>query len=221
MQVVVADDDLLVRRGVVAVVNAIDGAEVVAEAGSLDELLAAVDDHKPDVVVTDIRMPPTHSDEGIQATRHLRVSHPDCGVVVLSQHADPVYVTAVFEDGNDGLAYLLKENVAELEVLGRAIDAVAGGGSAVDPDVVSALVSGRQVGAAGSGGVDQLTPRETDVLQLIAEGLNNSAIAERLVLSDRAVSKHINAIFAKLHLGEEPDAHRRVRAVLIWLAAGP
>jgi DNA-binding NarL/FixJ family response regulator len=230
LRVVVADDDLLVRRGIVSVLAAIDqgrGAatvtatgpvEVVAEAGSLDELLAAVDHHEPDVVVTDIRMPPSHTDEGIQAAGKIRARLPSCGVVVLSQHADPAYVTSVFEAGSDGVAYLLKENVGDISTLARAIIAVADGGSAVDPQVVSALVAGRPA-KPDTPSIENLTPRETDVLRLIAEGLNNSAIAEQLVLSDRAVAKHINSIFSKLHLGEEPDAHRRVRAVLIWLAA--
>ena len=225
LRVVVADDDLLVRHGVKAVLDVIDRTTVVAEAGSLDELLAAVASHQPDVVVTDIRMPPTLTDEGIQATRAIRRDHPDCGVVVLSQHAEPEFVAAVFEAGNDGVAYLLKENVGDIAVLTQAVTAVADGGSAVDPAVVAALVAARS-GPSSNGSdspaanaVDQLTPRETDVLSLIAEGLNNGAIAERLVLSDRAVAKHINSIFSKLNLGEEPEAHRRVRAVLIWLAA--
>ncbi len=222
LRVVVADDDLLVRRGVVSVLGVIDNTEVVAEAGSLDELLAAVDQHKPDVVVTDIRMPPTLTNEGIQATRSIRAGYPDCGVVVLSQHAEPEFVSAVFEAGNDGVAYLLKENVGDIATLTQAVTAVASGGSAVDPAVVSALVAIKAdsaQGASSPSAVDHLTPRETDVIGLIAEGLNNTAIAEKLVLSDRAVAKHINSIFSKLNLGEEPDAHRRVRAVLIWLAA--
>ena len=217
IRIVVADDDLLVRRGVVSVLAVIDGTEVVAEVGSLPDLLAAVDEHRPDVVVTDIRMPPTLTDEGIQAARAIRAEHPGCGVVVLSQHAEPEFVASVFEHGNDGVAYLLKENVGDIATLTQAVTSVAQGGSAVDPAVVSALVAGKS--SSPSSSLDHLTPRETEVLSLIAEGLNNGAIAERLVLSDRAVAKHINNIFAKLNLGEEPSAHRRVRAVLIWLAA--
>ncbi|MGH1506290.1 MAG: response regulator transcription factor, partial [Acidimicrobiales bacterium] len=130
-------------------------------------------------------------------------------------HAEPDFVLSVFEDGNEGVAYLLKEHVGDRAELARAVEAVATGGSAVDPDVVSVLVDSR---SGRSQGVDGLTPRETEVLALIAEGWNNAAIAERLVLSDRAVAKHINSIFSKLHLGEEPEVHRRVRAVLAWLS---
>jgi len=218
IRVVVADDDLLVRRGVVAVLGTLDGVEVVAEAGSLPELLEVTADVVPDVVVTDIRMPPTNTNEGIEATRIIRSEWPEIGVVVLSQYADSEHVLAAFEAGNSGVAYLLKENVAEIDTLRTAIVSVNSGGSAVDPAVVSVLVDSRRAQRAGIPG---LTPREQEVLAHIAEGLNNSAIAERLVLSDRAVGKHINAIFSKLNLGEEPDSHRRVRAVLMWLSSLP
>lgn len=215
LRIVVADDDLLVRRGVVAVLGLIDGVEVVAEAGDLPALQAVVEAERPDVVVTDVRMPPTGTDEGVRAARSILAERPGCGVVVLSQFAEPEHVLAVFESGNDRLAYLLKENVGDVASLERAVRAVAAGGSHVDPAIVSVLVgAGRSSGSA----IDRLTPREHEVLSLIAEGLNNAAIGERLVLSDRAVAKHINNIFAKLHLAEEPDAHRRVRAVLLWLA---
>jgi DNA-binding NarL/FixJ family response regulator len=216
LQVVVADDDLLVRRGVVSVLDVVDDVEVVGEAGSYDELLTVVTERRPDVVVTDVRMPPTHTDEGVRAAAAIRDRYPECGVVVLSQHADPAYVSTVFEAGTDRIAYLLKENVGDIETLASAVAAVAAGRSAVDPQVVSALVADRSATNSGPS-IDQLTRRETEVLQLIAQGLNNSAIAEQLVLSDRAVAKHINSIFSKFHLGEERESHRRVRAVLIWL----
>lgn len=216
IRLVVADDDLLVRAGIVAVLGTIDGLDVVGEAATLPELEAVVLDVAPDVVVTDIRMPPTLTDEGVRAARWLRGLVPPVGVVVLSQHAEPEFVLAVFENGNEGIAYLLKENVGDRDELARAVKAVAAGGSSVDPQIVSVLVESRH---ARQRGVEGLTQREGEVLALIAEGWNNAAIGERLVLSDRAVAKHINSIFAKLHLGEEPEVHRRVRAVLAWLAA--
>lgn len=215
-RVVVAEDDVLLRAGVTTLLRTVEHVEVVGEAGSLVELMTIVESLEPDVVVTDVRMPPDQSDEGIEAARRIRAAWPSTGVVVLSQHAEPEYVLSVFEAGNDGLGYLLKENVSSRETLLHAVDTVAAGGSVVDPSLVSVLVEARTNKASG---LDALTPRETDVLALIAEGLNNAAIAKRLSLGDRAVSKHINSIFSKLGLGAEPDAHRRVRAVLMWLAA--
>ncbi len=216
IRVVVAEDDVLLRSGVTALLRTVDGVEVVGEAGSLDELLGVVEDQHPDVVVTDVRMPPNQHDEGIEAARRIRAAWPETGVVVLSQHAEPDYVLSVFEAGNERLGYLLKENVSSRETLSAAVRTVATGGSVVDPALVSVLVSAR---SAKRTGLDALTPRESDVLSLIAEGLNNAAIAQRLSLGERAVSKHINSIFSKLGLSSEPDAHRRVRAVLLWLAA--
>ncbi len=219
-RVVVADDDLLVRAGVVAVLESLEGISVVAEAGSLPELFVAVEETAPDVVITDMRMPPTLTDEGVQAVRWLRNrtsgGAAPIGVVVLSQHADPEFVSSVFEHGTEGVAYLLKENVGDRAVLLRAVEAVATNGSSVDPAVVSVLVESRTTQPST---IDMLTPREREVLSLIAEGWNNAAIGQRLVLSERAVAKHINSIFSKLQLGEEPEAHRRVRAVLAWLGA--
>ena len=216
IRVVVAEDDVLLRSGVTALLRTVDGVEVVGEAGSLDELLGVVEDQHPDVVVTDVRMPPNQHDEGIEAARRIRAAWPETGVVVLSQHAEPDYVLSVFEAGNERRGYLLKENVSSREALSAAVRTVATGGSVVDPALVSVLVSAR---SAKRTGLDALTPRESDVLSLIAEGLNNAAIAQRLSLGERAVSKHINSIFSKLGLSSEPDAHRRVRAVLLWLAA--
>ncbi len=212
----VAEDDTLLRGGLVALLNTIDHIEVVGEADSLPALITLVNDARPDVVVTDVRMPPTQTDEGVEATRHIRANHPGTGVVVLSQHAEPEYVLRVLEAGNDGIGYLLKENVASLQTLQSAVEAVARMETAVDPALVSVLVSARTTKRAG---LDGLTPREREVLSLIAEGLNNSAIADQLSLGERAVSKHINSIFSKLGLGDEPDAHRRVRAVLLWLSS--
>lgn len=215
LRVVVADDVLLMRQGVVRVLEAIPGVEVVAECDDADQLLAAVEDHAPDVVLTDIAMPPTHTDEGIRAAIRIRAERPEIGVVVLSQYAEPDYVLDLFDGGSDHLGYLLKERIGDPDELARAVDAVAGGGSVVDPKIVEILVSAR---ADATSAVDRLTPRETEVLSVMAEGLNNAAIAERLVLSDRAVAKHINAIFSKLDLGADDDSHRRVKAVLTWLS---
>ncbi len=216
MRVVLADDSLLIRQGVRALLEDIDEVEVVAECGTADELLDAVTDLEPDVVVTDIRMPPTHTDEGIRAALEIRSRASDVGVVVLSQYSEPEYVLMLFEDGSDGLGYLLKQRIGEVDQLERAVRAVAAGGSSVDPEIIDVLVTGR---AKADGPVSRLTPRETEVLAAIAEGLNNSAIAERLVLSDKAVGKHINSIFSKLDLGHSDDVHRRVKAVLLWLSA--
>ncbi|MFN3219999.1 MAG: response regulator [Acidimicrobiales bacterium] len=215
MRVVLADDSLLIRQGVRALLDEIADIDVVAECGTYDELLDAVTDHEPDVVVTDIRMPPTHGDEGIRAALAIRAASPEVGVVVLSQFSEPEYVLMLFEHGSDGLGYLLKERVGNIDELERAIRAVASGGSSVDPEIIDVLVRGR---SGGGGVLDRLTPRETEVLAAIAEGLNNAAIAERLVLSDKAVGKHINSIFSKLDLGAADDVHRRVKAVLLWLS---
>lgn len=214
LRVVLADDHPLIRQGVAAVLGVIDDVELVAEAEDLDSLLAAVDQHRPDVLVTDIRMPPTGTDEGITAAKQVRTVHPDVGVVVLSQFAEPEYVLQLFEHGSERLGYLLKDKVkpAELE---RAVRSVASGGSAVDGAIVDVLVRAR---GQKPSAIDALTPREREVLGCIAEGLNNAAVAERLVLSEKAVAKHINSIFSKLGLGEEPQSHRRVKAVLLWLS---
>jgi len=214
LRVVLADDSLLIRQGVAAVLASLEGVDVVAECADVESLMAAVASHLPDVVITDIRMPPTHTDEGIRASIDIRREHPDIGVVVLSQFAEPSLVLALFEYGSDGLGYLLKERVNPGD-LHRAIRAVVDGGSVVDPKIVEVLVDARTRRASP---IDQLTPRETEVLSLIAEGLNNASVAETLVLSPKAVAKHINSIFSKLGLGEEVTAHRRVKAVLLWLA---
>jgi len=214
LRVVLADDHALIREGIVAVLGAIPDVELVAQCEDFDQLLAAVAEHEPDVVVTDIRMPPTGTDEGIQAAIAIRLSHPKTGVVVLSQFAEPEYVLQLFESGSAGLGYLLKDKVTPDE-LQRAITSVAAGDSAVDGSIVEVLVSARGRRASP---IDMLTPRETEVLGCIAEGLNNAAVADKLVLSEKAVAKHINSIFSKLDLGFEEQSHRRVKAVLLWLA---
>jgi len=216
VRVIVAEDSLLLRQGIETVLGAEPDIEIVASCADYDTLMAAVEADPPDVVLTDIRMPPSGTDEGIRAATALRASHPDIGVVVLSQYAEPAYALHLFEDGSEGRAYLLKERVAQPEHLVGAIREVADGGSVVDPKVVDMLVSGRR--RASSSLVSRLTPREREVLAEIATGKNNAAIAAALVLSERAVGKHINALFAKLGLAEEVDAHRRVKAVLLYLA---
>ncbi len=214
LRVVLADDNLLIRQGVAALLTNIDGVNLVAECADVEELRSAVGVHTPDVVISDIRMPPTHTDEGITAALEIRRERSGTGVVVLSQYSDPAFVLALFEHGSDGLGYLLKERVSPDE-LERAVRAVASGGSVVDPRIVEVLVEGR---TRRPSAVDELTPREREVLALIAEGFNNTAVADQLVLSQRAVAKHINSIFSKLGLSEEETAHRRVKAVLMWLA---
>lgn len=216
VKVVVAEDSLLVREGIVRLLSKNDDVEVCALAVDLPQLLAAVDDTRPDVVLTDIRMPPTGTDEGIRAAAELRERHPDVGVVVLSQYVEPGYALSLFDGGSQGRAYLLKERVSEGSQLIDAIRAVAGGGSVVDPKVVETLVHARS--RARSSPLEHLTPRELEVLSEIAQGKNNAAVAESLVLSERAVEKHINSLFSKLGLSEETSVHRRVKAVLLYLA---
>ena len=214
MRVVLADDHALIRQGIAAVLGSIPDVELVGEARDFDELMVAVGKLRPDVVVTDVRMPPTGTDEGIRAALAIRESDPDIGVVVLSQFAEPEYVLKVFESGSAGLGYLLKDKVGPVE-LARAINSVAQGESAVDASIVDVLVRAR---SGSQSPIDQLTPRESEVLSCIAEGLNNAAVAEKLVLSEKAVAKHINSIFSKLDLSFEEQSHRRVKAVLLWLS---
>ena len=178
---------------------------------------ALAEEAKPDVVLTDIRMPPTGTDEGVRAAAALRVSQPMVGVVVLSQFASPSYALALLEGGSEGRAYLLKDRIADVDDLLDAVRAVAAGGSVIDPKVVEELVAAR---SKGKSPLDHLTPREGQIMAEMATGKSNAAIAAALVLSERAVEKHINSIFSKLHLAEEPDVNRRVKAVLLYLAAG-
>lgn len=216
LRVVLAEDNYLVREGVARLLAGEADLEVAATCEDLDGLLAAVAADPPDVVVTDIRMPPTGSDEGVRAANALRRSHPEVGVVVLSQYVEPGYALALLEDGSEGRAYLLKERVSDVGQLRHAIGEVARGGSVIDPKVVEALVEAR-TRSRGSA-LRFLTPRESEVLAEMAQGRNNAGIAAALGLSERAVEKHINSVFAKLALSEEPDSHRRVKAVLLYLA---
>lgn len=217
IRVLVAEDNYLLREGMTRLLSTSEEIDVVGACGELGELLALVDEHVPDVVITDIRMPPTGTDEGIRAATELRRSHPEIGVLVLSQYASPAYALALFEDGSDRRAYLLKDRVSELDELVVAIRAVADGGSVVDPKVVEELVRARS--SRASSPLKHLTTREREVLAELATGKSNSAIAAALFLSERAVEKHSNSIFSKLGLNEEPDVNRRVKAVLVHLAA--
>jgi DNA-binding NarL/FixJ family response regulator len=216
IRVVLADDDYLIREGVRRLLELQADLETVAVCSDLDSLLVAVAEEKPDVVVTDIRMPPSRLDEGIQAAQLLRESHPDTGVVVLSQHADASYAIELFEKGSAGRAYLLKERLDDIEQLAGAIRTVAAGGSVIDPAVVEGLVSARL--GSGSSPLDELTPRERDVLREVAEGKNNAAVAATLFITERSVEKVIHSIFAKLNLSYEENVNRRVKAVLLYLS---
>jgi DNA-binding NarL/FixJ family response regulator len=216
VRVVVAEDSLLVREGLATLLRAQPDLELVGLCEDYDSLMAAVESEKPDVVLTDIRMPPTGTDEGIRAASELRQSHPSMGVVVLSQFAEPAYALQLLDGGSEGRAYLLKERVSQPEQLLGAIHDVAAGGSVVDPKVVEVLVG---AGARKKESpLDRLTPRELEVLSEIAQGKNNAAVASSLVLSERAVEKHINSLFSKLGLTDEPEVHRRVKAVLLYLS---
>jgi len=214
-RVVIADDALLLRQGVTAVLATLEGVEVVAEADDYESLMTQVDEHRPHLVITDVRMPPSHTNEGIRAAREIRSQHPDTGVIVLSQYLDADYVIELLEDGTEGLAYLLKENVADRRQLANAIDAVCSGSSSIDAAAIEVFVQAR---SRRPSPFDDLTEREREVLALVAEGLRNSAVASRLHLSEKSVEKHINSIFSKLHLGDESESNRRVRSVLLWLA---
>jgi len=213
IRVALAEDNVLLREGVSRLVSANEEFELVGTAPDLPLLLALVREQQPDVVVTDIRMPPTGTNEGIQAAAWLRENHPEVGVVVLSQYTAPAYAMALLEH-----AYLLKERVASVDELARAIRAVAQGGSVIDPLVVDELVRSRS--GQQQPGMASLTPRESEILAEMAQGKSNAAIAAALSVSERAVEKHTNSIFAKLGLSEEKDLNRRVKAVLLFLAEG-
>jgi DNA-binding NarL/FixJ family response regulator len=217
LRVIIAEDSMLVREGIQLVLDRQPDIEVVAACPDLPGLLEAVDQNDPDVVLTDVRMPPTSTDEGVQAAARFRDSHPRLGVVVLSQYAEPGYANALLEGGSAGRAYLLKERISEPDQLAAAVRTVAQGGSVIDPAVVEVLVSASRRAPASP--IDSLTARELQVLDQIAQGKSNAAVAGSLYLSERAVEKHINALFAKLGLGPEPDINRRVKAVLMHLSA--
>jgi DNA-binding NarL/FixJ family response regulator len=216
IRLVLAEDHYLVREGLRSLLADEPGFEVAAVCGDLDALLAAVDVERPDVVVTDIRMPPSETDEGIQAARRLRESDPEVGVVVLSQHADPGYLLSLLDGGGARRAYLLKERLTDPEQLVGAIRAVAAGGSMIDAKVVETLVA--QNARGDESPLSELTPREGDVLRGMAEGKNNAAIAKALVLTERSVEKVIHSIFLKLGLRWETEVHKRVKAVVLYLA---
>jgi DNA-binding NarL/FixJ family response regulator len=218
VRVVLAEDSYLMRQGVSRLLESDPEVRLVATGADLDSLLSAVEEHSPDVVVTDIRMPPANTDEGIQAAEAFRDSHPELGVVVLSQYDEPEYALKLLARGAAGRAYLLKDRLFDAGDLLHAIREVAGGRSVIDPQVVEGLVASRT--RFETSPLRQLSSRETDVLFRMAEGKNNEAIANTLHLSVGVIEKHINAIFSKLGLGEEPDVHRRVKAVLIYLSNG-
>jgi DNA-binding NarL/FixJ family response regulator len=216
IRLILAEDDYLVREGVRHLLETRPELEVAAVCDDLPSLLAAVDEERPDVVVTDIRMPPGNTDEGIQAAERLRQTHPELGVVALSQYANPSYVLAFLEDGSARRAYLLKERVKDLDQLVEAISTVADGGSVIDPKVVEAMVAENARGVESP--LNALTKRERDVLREMAEGKNNAAIAEALFLTERSVEKVIHSIFLKLGLTWEAAVHKRVKAVILFLA---
>jgi DNA-binding NarL/FixJ family response regulator len=218
LRVVFAEDDYLVREGTAALLAEVEDLDIVATVVDLDTLLGAVEKHRPDVVLTDIRMPPTHSTEGIDAAKRIRAEHPETGVVVLSQFVEDEYAYDLLKDGAEGLGYLLKERVADVGEVVRALRDVANGGSVLDPKVVEGLVARKD--RLASSPLAQLTDREREVLEQMAQGRNNAAIAKALFLTERAVEKHINSLFHKLGLSEEPDVHRRVMAVLTFLREG-
>ncbi len=219
LRVVIAEDNYLVREGTRRLLEDDGGIDVAAAVGTADELLDAVRRLRPDVVITDIRMPPGHHMEGIAAAHAIRAANPGTGVVVLSQHADDAYAFELFKNGTGGLAYLLKDRIGDLDELRAALTAVASGGSSIDPAVVEALVSSRT--RLADSALRWLTPRELDVLREMARGRANPGIAAALVLSESAVEKHVSSIFAKLGLGPEPTQDRRVTAVLTFLRDSP
>lgn len=217
LRVAFAEDNFLVRQGTSALLNELDEIELVAVVADPVALLAAVEEHRPDAVLTDIAMPPTFTTEGIDAARRIRAEHPGTGVVVLSQYVEQDYAMELLKDGVAGLGYLLKERVSEIDALLRALDEVSRGGSALDPKVVEGLLT-RQSNSANAPLLG-LTDREREVLAAMAAGLSNAAIARTLYMSERAVEKHITSVFQKLRLSDEGDLNRRVSAVLAYLQA--
>jgi DNA-binding NarL/FixJ family response regulator len=214
MRVVVADDSMLLREGVVRILGEA-GFEVVGQARTAGELLVHVGNYRPDVAVVDIRMPPTYTDEGLRAAQQIRARHPGVGVLVLSQYVEPGYALELLADSAEGVGYLLKERVSNISDFAAAVKRVADGGSALDPAVVSQIVGRRRQHDP----LAELTPREREVLELMAEGRSNQGIAERLVITERAVEKHVTSIFLKLRLPAAAEDHRRVLAVLAFLGA--
>ncbi len=212
MRVVIADDAVLLREGIARILEEA-GFEVVGQAGNAEDLMLKVRSYDPNVAVVDIRMAPTHTDEGLRAAQEIREKHPGVGVLVLSQYVEPTYAMELLSESAEGVGYLLKDRVSDVKEFADAVRRVGDGGSALDPTIVSQLVGRRR----GDDPVDQLTPREREVLGLMAEGRSNSGIAERLVVTDRAVEKHVTSIFGKLRLPAASEDHRRVLAVLAYL----
>jgi DNA-binding NarL/FixJ family response regulator len=214
LRVVLAEDSVLLREGVARILDDA-GFEVVGQAGNADELMLKVRSYSPDVAIVDIRMPPSHTDEGLRAAQEIREKHPDVGVLVLSQYVEPAYAMELLAESAEGVGYLLKDRVSDVREFADAVRRVGEGGSALDPTIVSQLVGRRR----RDDPIDQLTPREREVLGLMAEGRSNSGIAEQLVVTERAVEKHVTSIFSKLHLPAASEDHRRVLAVLAYLRA--
>ena len=219
VRVVLGEDSYLAREGISRALGAIDEIELVASGADFDELVDAVNRLEPDVVLTDVRMPPSHTDEGIRLANQLRRSHPTIGVVILSQHSDALYALALLEDGSDGRGYLLKDRVRDQEELGRALLEVARGGTVVDAKIINELLAVRR--RRETTGLETLTDREQEILALVAEGRSNGDIAEALVITKRAVEGHINSIFSKLELGDPEKVDRRVKAALLYLTGQP
>jgi DNA-binding NarL/FixJ family response regulator len=212
VRVVLAEDSVLLREGVASLL-ADAGFEIVGQAGTAEQLLLKVRSYKPDVAIVDIRMPPTHTDEGLRAAQVIREQHPGVGVLVLSQYVESGYALELLRTSAEGVGYLLKDRISDTREFADAVRRVARGGSVLDPEVVSRLVGRRR----GEDPLSELTPREREVLELIAEGRSNQGIAERLVVTERAVEKHVTSIFGKLGLPAAPADHRRVLAVLAYL----
>ena len=213
MKLVIAEDSVLLREGMAKLLEE-HGFEVAGQAGDGDELVRKVMAHKPDVAIVDVRMPPTHTDEGLRAAQRIREQLPSTGVLVLSQYVEEEYATELIADRAEGVGYLLKDRVADVDAFVDAIRRVGQGGSALDPEVVSLMLGRRR-----DEPLSELTPREREVLALMAEGLSNRAIAERLVVTERAVEKHVTSIFGKLRLPPTGETHRRVLAVLAYMRA--
>ncbi len=214
LRVAIAEDTVLLREGIARLLEEA-GFEIVGQSSTADDLLLKVRSYHPDVAIVDIRMPPTHTDEGLRAAKTIREQHPDVGVLVLSEYLEPAYAMEVISDNAEGVGYLLKQRVSELDDFASAVRRVAEGGSALDPAIVTQLVGRRR----SDDPISSLTPREREVLELMAEGRSNQAIAERLVVTERAVEKHVTNIFGKLKLMATPEDHRRVLAVLAFLGS--
>ncbi len=212
MRVVIADDSVIVREGIVALLTRA-GIEVAGQASNADELMAEVDAHRPDVAIVDIRMPPTHTDEGLRAAHALRERHPGIGILILSQYVEVGIATRLLAESPERLGYVLKDRVANVDEFANTLNRVADGGSALDPQIVSQLLSAER----RNGPLAELTPREREVLELVAEGRSNPSIAEHLGITLRSTEKHVTSIFAKLDLPADSGEHRRVLAVLRFL----